>query len=101
MDSPWGVPRDAVFRWREWDGDVVVYHVNSGDTHFLNALGARALERLQRGPMTLVALADELARGEGCPPTPDFRAGVERLLARFHELGLVEPFDDAGSTEPA
>ena len=92
MASPaWRVPTHLSFHWRSWDNEYVVYHVNSGDTHRLNAAGARALRLLVESPRTTHELAeclgDEFPGDAGEP----ILATVEELVRRFEQLGLVEP----------
>ncbi len=89
----WQVPRDSVLHWREWDSEFVVFHENSGDTHRLNAVGACALRHLSERSMTAPALVDRLS-GQFELSAPDLTAAVDDLLARFHELGLIEPQHD-------
>lgn len=90
----WRVPSNSVFHWREWDSEFVVYHENSGDTHRLSAVGARALQHLAAQPMTAVALVNRLSDELGLGG-PEFTATVDDLLARFRDLGLIEPQHDA------
>jgi PqqD family protein of HPr-rel-A system len=90
-------------RWRAWDGDFVVYHEQSGDTHFLNTLGARALERLGTCPMAVPELARALADEFGAASTEEESvAAAADLVARFAELGLIERSEDRNDdAEPA
>jgi PqqD family protein of HPr-rel-A system len=86
----WRVLPNSVLHWREWDSEFVVYHENSGDTHRLNAVGACALQRLSEQPLTAMALVSRLS-GQFELSGPDLAAVVDDLLARFHDLGLIEP----------
>lgn len=90
----WQVGRPGSFRWREWDNESVLYDIDSGDTHFLNALGRQALECLVHTAMNEGELASQLARDIGGTPTSELLRNVGQLLARFYELGLVEPVPD-------
>ena len=60
-EPQWRVVPGSRFRWREWDGEFVLYHENSGDTHRLNALGARALAMLGASPVGTAELSERLA----------------------------------------
>jgi PqqD family protein of HPr-rel-A system len=92
MGSPaWRVPAHSRFHWRSWDDEYVVYHVNSGDTHRLNAAGARALHLLIAAPRTAAELAECLRDafpGEADIPVLET---VGELVQRLERLGLVEP----------
>ena len=100
MQPRWRVVPGSSFRWRHWDDESVLYHGESGDTHRLNPVGARALEHLARGPMTADSLGRQLSAEFGLVADADFPATIARLLARFYDLGLVEPLDDSRQPEP-
>ena len=87
----WRVTANDRFLWRSWDGEQVVYHADSGDTHRLNALGAQALHLLIAGPRTTAELVEHLRAD--CPGEPDASivAIVNELVSRFERLGLIEP----------
>ena len=87
----WRVPLHSRFHWRAWDDEHVVYHVNSGDTHRLNAVGARALRLLMSASLTSAELATHLE-----PELPGETDAVrlelvEALVSQLRSLGLVEP----------
>lgn len=90
----WRVPPGSVFRWREWDGDYVLYHDQSGDTHFLNAVSARLVECLSDKPMTAGELVAQLEAEGFTDGDNAFPARLDALLIEFHELGLTEPVED-------
>ena len=77
--------------WRSWEGESVVYHVQSADTHLLNPTAAIVLQRLQQSPATSLELTEQLAVTNGLEPDQDLFRNVEKLLSNFHELGLIEP----------
>jgi len=90
-DTAWRVSQSKL-RFRSWDDEVVVYHEESGDTHRLNAIGARALEHLTQGPLRAGELAQRLRDEFGATGAADvdFAATVDQLLGQLHEVGLVE-----------
>ena len=108
----WRVLHASALHWRAWDGECVLYHTLSGDTHRLNHLAARALELLAATPMSAEQLTHRLsAAGDGdernsAEPSSSERSGVvepahslsrttlDELLVRLRALGLIEP-DDA------
>ena len=93
--SLWRVPHSSALRWREWDGEFVVYHEPSGDTHRLNALAARVLHLLIAEGLSQATLTARLLRSDSAQ-TPELRDCVEPtavvadLLNRLAELGLIE-----------
>lgn len=88
------VPVDAHLAWRRWDDEHLVYHVESGDTHRLSAVGASALQHLRDGPLDARELAGRLASPAQLTPDAAVLDTVERLLADLCDVGLVEPADD-------
>lgn len=90
----WRVPANADFRWRAWDGEFVLYHCNSGDTHRMNAFSAEVLRALGEQPATSAELLRQLSTRLALEPDETLRANLEALLARFHDFGLIEPEHD-------
>jgi len=72
----------------------VLYHDQSGDTHRLNPLGARAIEYLAEGALRAEHLAGRLATEFEVPLDDEFTATIARLVESFYDLGLVERLDD-------
>ena len=91
VSPAWRVPAHSLFLWRVWDEEHVLYHVNSGDTHRLNAVGARALHLLVAGPLTSAELAAQLTSEFTGEPDAAMLATAEDLVERLRTLGLVEP----------
>lgn len=77
--------------WRTFEGQSVVFHIPSADTHLLNPTAARVLQRLQSHPASSTALAEELALANGLEPDQELLEYMERLLTNLHELSLIEP----------
>ncbi len=90
----WRVASRTPLRWRGWDGEWVVYHPDSGDTHLLDPLAAEALRSLEASPAGAAALVERLAGGTDATAAEELPAAVERLLRAFDEVGLIEPVDD-------
>lgn len=75
----------------DWDGERIIYHATSGETHFLNSMGARLIDRLLESPAgldDLLPYAYEL-RLDGLPAREELRSQIIAILRRFDELGLV------------
>ncbi len=88
--TSWRVPDGAGLRWRSWDGDHVLYHGASGDTHHVSAVAAAALRYLETQPAGIEQLSRHLERQLGLEAGPEFVGQLEQMLGRFDELGLVE-----------
>jgi len=98
----WRVLHASALHWRWWDGECVVYHSLSGDTHRLNALAGRALEKLAAEPMSADMLAERLSKTPGgstegpdhpALTVPLSRTILDELLSRLNALGLIESDD--------
>ena len=95
MASVWRVPEPSGLHWRDWDGEHVVYHEASGDTHRFNDVGASALRLLTGRSMTasdlVAALGADLPAGDRAA----LAQTVDELIERLRDLGLIEPQDDS------
>lgn len=97
----WRVPPGSTFHWREWDGDYVLYHEQSGDTHFLSAFAARVVECLGDEPLAEDALCQSLSADYTGNPDRTMPEAMRALLAQLEELGLVEEIADSATAGPA
>jgi PqqD family protein of HPr-rel-A system len=60
-EPAWSLVREADAVWHEWDGNAVVHHARSNDTHLVDATANRVLLALQRrSPQTAAQLAAAL-----------------------------------------
>jgi PqqD family protein of HPr-rel-A system len=91
----WRVPAGRELRWRSWDGEELVYHANSGDTHRLNAVGAAVLRAIDGPALGTPDLVDRVAAALAVDRNT-LIAPVAELLARFEDLGLIESVDEPG-----
>ena len=96
----WRVPPGSTFHWREWNGDYVLYHEQSGDTHFLSAFAARVVECLGAEPLAEDALCQSLSADYTGNPGSTMPEAMRALLAQLEELGLVEVIADGGIAGP-
>ena len=90
----WRVSSRAPLKWREWDGEWVVFHPDSGDTHLLDPFAARVLKRLEDAPATADMLVQRLAESPAAAPANELPRMVEQLLRVLDDAGLIEPVDD-------
>src|SRR5262245_14509476 len=86
----WGVSQPEGLLWRHWDGEFLVYHPASGNTHLLQPLAAAAVRGLEAGPADAAELARRVAGRLGSAPGPDLVPTLATLLAELDELGLIE-----------
>jgi PqqD family protein of HPr-rel-A system len=81
----------AALLWREWDGEYIVFHVPSGDTHLLNAFAAEILLSLADEPASVAELVLRLRHEVGLEPGSGQEEPIANLVTQFEERGLVEP----------
>jgi PqqD family protein of HPr-rel-A system len=77
--------------WRAWTDEILVYNVQSGNTHVLNPMAAQVLDSLQRHPGTVPQVSQKIAADSGVELDDELVSHVERLVADLDELGLVLP----------
>jgi len=85
----WRAGQTATLRWQCWGAECCIHHIQSGETHLLNPLGAALLRLLEARPQGLAELEARLIE----TPQEDqrrTRAVLLGLLRRFEELGLAE-----------
>jgi PqqD family protein of HPr-rel-A system len=87
MNMGW---RTVKLLWREWDGETVVYNVNSGNTHLLNPTAVEVLRMIERDVLTAGELSDRLMNRLGGSSNEEIMDGVKSLLVNLDHLGLVE-----------
>ena len=76
--------------WEDWRDQCSLYQRVSGETHFLNPLGAAILRQLESTPSHLDGLCERLSMEFEIAPEYDYRAQVAASLTRFDELGLIQ-----------
>ena len=90
--SLWQVRPTTQLRWREWDGEFVVYNSESGQTHYLNGLAAKVLQYFEAQPASFASLMgdielDDKAAGHAQPLLKQ----LSDLVNELDELGLIAP----------
>lgn len=97
----WKVPADAELHWRSWEPDqFLIYHAQSGDTHYLNTVAAEVLRYLQGQSATADELTKQLASTVGMEPDNALFNQIEQLLQQLDGLGLIEPVYVATDSVP-
>lgn len=77
----WRVAADAALQLRFWDGECVLFHGATGDTHRLPEAVGQLIERLLRAPCSESELSEAIDLHED---------DVRRSLAELARLGIVE-----------
>lgn len=92
MDGPiWRLASPEDLAWREWEGELVVYHDGSGETHRLDGLAAEIFEALLEHPSRSGELVLHIGERLGIDDTAELRRSVMSALERFQALSLAEP----------
>ena len=74
-----------------WEDGVVVYNLDSGNTHLLNPIAGQVLNYLSQYPAHATALASRLAAENDLVADAELNYNIDRLLGYLDSLGLIEP----------
>ena len=85
----WRLYLGLVLHWEKLGDQCPLYQATSGETHFLNPLGAAILTYLKASHSHLDELCERLALDFEFADADNIRAQVASTLARFDELGLI------------
>ena len=77
--------------WREWEGENVVFNLNSGNTHLLNSAAVDVLRLLEKETLSAEEISERLISMVGGSSDEEIVKNVETLLMNLDHLGLVEP----------
>ena len=87
----WQLKSPAELKWHQWDDEIVIYNVTTGDTHLIDSAGAQILQAIQESPKNLSELLKDLGdQGDAGTLHRQF-AYIESLLVKLYRLGVVEP----------
>ncbi len=86
----WRLQSNRSLRWENWGDQSSLYQVASGETHFLNPLGAAILMQLESSPASLKDLCERLSMEFDVAPDAALRTQIAASLTRFDELGLIQ-----------
>lgn len=70
---------------------MVVYHLDSGNTHLLNPIAGQVLKLLADGPADATSIARQLAGQIDLESDAELDDNVAGLLSQLDSLGLIEP----------
>lgn len=79
--------------WAEWDGEYVLFHRLSGQTHFVNAATARLLQSVLTEPRTVDEAISVLASQARPDEFAELRERISEQLLLLEDLGLVSLHD--------
>ena len=80
----------APLHFRVWEGEYIVYHTLSGDTHLLGPAAACLLLKLQQTPADTAGLCNALAQQLNVLMDEAFILQTGDLLADLASLLLIE-----------
>ena len=90
----WKVGDGRKLIWRHWDDEYVAFDPLSGDTHVLNPIAYQALRILEEQSVNCDQLSRAVAASLDLQLDDTLIRHMERLLAKFGDLGLIEPYRD-------
>lgn len=86
----WRIAHAHVTSWREWEGEMVIYDDQSGDTLKLDVIMSVVFNLLKSSPATSVELAEQLANMLDLENDPKLFQLTELALHRLVGSGVVE-----------
>ena len=86
-----GVWRAVTLLTKSWEDGVVVYHIDSGNTHLLNPFAGQVLKILAAAPADSTTIARQLAREINVASDSELDYTISCLLDHLDFLGLIEP----------
>ena len=83
--------RAANLLTKSWPDGVVVYNLESGNTHLLNPIAGQVLKLLAEAPADSTRIARQLADQIYLASDAELDYNVASLLNQLDSLGLIEP----------
>jgi PqqD family protein of HPr-rel-A system len=87
----WCLSPGQSLRYRQWQGESVLYNDLSGDTHLLADVSVHVLLALQAGPLSQRALAAGVRAEFDAADGEVDDAMLAELLDELQKLALIEP----------
>ena len=87
----WRIAPAGTLLTAEFDGHTVIYHTGAGHTHWVSAVAAEVLDRLNQGPQdeaAIYASLSELVSAENLPLLAD---SLPETIEHLKNLDLIEP----------
>lgn len=77
--------------FRSWDNEAVLFHIASGDTHYLKPLTLALYQTCLKHPTyTIPELAVVLTADSGQPDTQQLPQQIEEMLTGLRDIGLLQ-----------
>jgi len=89
-ETVWGVAEGTRLRWGEWDGEFVLFHENSANTHQLNLVAATAIKLLVSEPVNRETLARKTASKLALGFDAALQNDIDELLSQLKSLGIIQ-----------
>ncbi len=80
-----------MLHWRSWGEGYVLFNEGSGQTHFLNELGAAVLRLVWDSTSDVDSLCEQLCSEYGLAVDAELESSVAGVLEDLNELGLIQP----------
>ena len=90
-ESVWRIAARQDILWRNWDGDYVVFGSLSGETHILDIVSGKALERIMERPSSVPEIRSDIADFLEVENDEELASAVAKILQRLEDAALIEP----------
>ena len=89
----WGLNPACILHWKYWEEDYILFNEASGQTHFLNELGAAILKLFEQAaaPLNINEIYERLAASCDLIIDTEMQSYIGSLLVDLDGLGLIEP----------
>ena len=85
----WDIPGNEQLSWRSWDGDYVVFHAFSGQTHRLDLLSGEVLKVMMDGPVSAEVICTRVAAFLETDNDTHVAQAVTKLISGLEDAGLI------------
>ncbi len=89
-ETVWGLAAGARLHWREWEGEVVLFHENSANIHQLSPVAVTALRLLMDEPATNATLVQKTASCLDIDVDAPLQDDIDQLLSQLRRLGIIQ-----------
>ncbi len=96
MSARWKLNPEFQLCWKEWGGQLVLYHTGSGDTHLFDQVGYHILKLLQAKIMTTDEIREQLLVDTSRFTSREYDIAdisINELLNDLQRLGITEQVD--------
>ena len=87
----WRIAARQDILWRNWDGDYVVIGSLSGETHILDIVSGKALERIMERPSSVLEIRSDIADFLEVENDKELASAVAKILKQLQDAALIEP----------